>query len=315
MNHRGRHSFIQTYRHELVLLGLNVTVLAIAAFLVPDFLALKSQLFLSRQLWEMALLAIPMTMIILTGGIDLSVGSTMGLCAASFGLTLRSTGSIGFACAASCITGVLCGSVNGLFITRWKLHPLIVTLATYAAFRGMAEGLTQGQSISGFPQGFSWPGRGQAGGLPPAGWAFVVFSIGSVLFLSRTVAGRNIYAVGLNRRAAVYAGVPVASIEFLLYAFSGLMAGLATIVYVSRFNTAKADAGSSMELDVITAVVVGGTSIFGGRGTIPGTVLGLILIHETRLFVGRYWQIEELKSIIVGLLLILSVLVHRLRRS
>jgi rhamnose transport system permease protein len=196
-----------------------------------------------------------------------------------------------------------------------RVHPLIVTLATYAAFRGLAEGLSQGASYSQFGESFSQLARGMWWGVPIPAWLFAMLAIGCALFLANTPNGRFVYAIGHNEQAARFSGVAVGRIKFCLYAFSGLMAGLATIIYVSRFDTAKADAGTGFELDVITAVVVGGTSIYGGRGNIGGTVLGLLLIHETRQFVSRQWQIEELKSIVIGLLLIGSLLLYRVLRA
>lgn len=299
------------FSQEVALVILLILVMLTGVLLVPGFAELKTQMFLSRQVWEIAWLSIPMTCILLTGGIDLSVGSIMGLCATSFGLTYHQTRNLPSACLVSLLTGLFCGAVNGLFIARWRLHPLIVTLATFATFRGIAEGVSQGRSFSGFPDAFFWIGRGNILGVPPAGWGFLVLVGISLLVLHRFYVGKNLYCIGLNRLASAFSGVPVRLTEFFLYTGSGLAAGAATIIYISRFNTAKADAGMGIELDVITAVVVGGTSIFGGRGTLIGTILGVILIHETKLLVGRYWQVEEMKTILVGILLIGTVLCHR----
>ena len=297
--------------HEAVLVSLLVGLILFSGTMMPSFLQWKSQLLLSRQLWEFAILALGMTLIIISGGIDLSVGSTMGLCAVVFGLVFSATGSLAFSCLCCVVTGGSCGAVNGLLISRAHIHPLMVTLATYAAYRGMAEGISQGESYSQFGETFSGFARGAWLGLPLPGYLFIALALCFALFLSGTPAGRFIYAVGHNETAARFSGVGVDALKFWLYITSGLLAGLATIVYVSRFDTAKADAGRGFELDVITAVVVGGTSIFGGRGNIGGTILGLLLIHETRLFVSRYWRIDELRSIVIGFLLIVSVLVYR----
>lgn len=297
--------------HELVLLGLLVGLLCVAGYLMPGFLSLRSQLFLSRHLWEFAILALGMTLIIVAGGIDLSVGSAMGLCAVAFGMTFQATEQIWLAIFACGLTGLFGGLLNGALITRFKLHPLIVTLATYAAYRGIAEGISQGQSYSRFGDAFSQLARATWWLIPIPGYLFVGLAITTALVLARSTIGRQIYAIGHNSEAARFSGVAVERLRLGLYAFSGLLAGLATVIYVSRFDTAKADAGKGFELDVITAVVVGGTSIYGGRGTVMGTVIGLLLIHETRLFVGRYWRVDELKSVVVGLLLIVSVLVYQ----
>jgi rhamnose transport system permease protein len=201
--------------------------------------------------------------------------------------------------------------LKGLLISRFGIHPVIITLATYAAFRGIAEGVSQGVSYSQFGEAFGSLARSTWLGMPLPGYIFLGFAVASAVLLARTPSGRFLYAMGHNERAARFSGVPVDRLKFTLYAASGLLAGLATLIYVSRFDTAKADSGTGIELDVITAVVLGGTSIFGGRGNILGTSLGLLLIHEAKLFVGRYWRIDELRSILVGLLLIGSILVYR----
>lgn len=297
--------------HEAAIAVMLVGLLVVAGWLMPTFLKVESQLTLSRQLWELAIVTLGMTMIVITGGIDLSVGSTMGLCAVVFGICFTMTQSIALACAASLIAGLVCGSLNGVLISKFKLHPLIITLATFAAFRGVAEGISQGAAYSKFGNAFSQVARGAFAGVPYAGYLFALLAIGIGVFLARTAHGRFIYAIGHNETAARFAGVAVDRCKFWLYTFSGLLAGLSTIIYVSRFDTARADAGKGLELDAITAVVVGGTSIFGGRGNIIGSVLGLLLIHETRLFVSRYWRIDELRSIVIGILLIVSVLLYR----
>lgn len=304
---------VPTFRwwHEAMLVVLLIALLATAGVLMPNFLNVKSQLFLSRHLWETAILALGMTLIIITGGIDLSVGSAMGLCAVAFGITHRFTGSLGLSCIACLFTGSMGGTFNGLLVSKLKVHPLIVTLATYAAFRGIAEGVSQGTSYSQFGDRFAQLARGSWVGVPLPGYLFAVMAAGFAVFLAKTPTGRFLYAMGHNETAARFSGIRVDRIKCFLYATSGLLAGLATLISISRFDTAKADAGTGIELDVITAVVIGGTSIFGGRGTIAGTVLGLFLIHETKQFVGRYWHIDELRSILVGVLLIVSILASR----
>jgi rhamnose transport system permease protein len=297
--------------HEVVLALLLLGLLAVAGTLMPSFLQVKSQLLLSRHLWEFAILALGMTLVIISGGIDLSVGSTMGLCAVVFGMVFSATGSLVGSSVACIATGCGCGAFNGLLISRTGTHPLMVTLATFAAYRGMAEGISQGESYSQFGESFAWLARGTWFGVPIPGYVFAVLALGFTVFLTKTPWGRFIYVVGHNERAARFSGVAVRPLKWWLYTTSGLLAGLSSVVYVSRFDTAKADAGHGFELDVITAVVVGGTSIVGGRGSILGTTLGLILIHETRLFVSRYWRADELRSIVIGFLLIVSVLLYR----
>ena len=298
--------------HEAVLFALLIGLIAFGEVLMPGFASARTQLFLSRHLWEFALLTLGMTFIILTGGIDLSIGSTMGLCAVVFGMTRQATDQIQLAVLACLFTGLIAGAVNGVLISRFHLHSLIVTLATYAAFRGIAEGISQGDAYSQFGKAFSHIARGTLLGLPWPGFVFLILAISCSLWLGLTPTGRYLYAIGYNERASRFSGIPVDRIRLRLYLFSGVLAGLATVIYISRFDTAKADAGKGFELDVITAVVVGGTSIYGGRGNLLGTILGLLLIHEVRLFVGNYWKIEELKTIVVGILLIASIMFSRM---
>jgi rhamnose transport system permease protein len=252
-----------------------------------------------------------MTLIIISGGIDLSVGSLMGLCAVAFGISYEAGQSAVLASVTCLLVGLAGGALNGLLIARFQLHPLIVTLATYAAFRGIAEGVSQGAAYSGFGDGFARLARGSWHQVPLPAFLFALLAVLLAVLLAWSATGRFLYAIGSNEQAARFSGILVDRIKLQLYALSGLLAGLATVIYVSRFNTAKADTGKGFELDVITAVVVGGTSIFGGRGNIVGTVLGLLLIHQTRLIVSRYWGTEELKPIVVGTLLIVSVLAYR----
>lgn len=299
------------YGHEIFLALLLLGLLLIASWLLPGFLDLKAQLFRSKHLWVTGILAIGMTLIIITSGIDLSIGSTMGMCAVAFGICFQQTESIAFSCLVCLIVGGLGGALNGWLIARLRVHPLIITLATYAGYRGIAEGLSQGQSYSQFGAAFGQLSRGAWLGIPFPAWIFFVLFLTATIALWKTPQGRFLYAMGHNETAAKFSGIDVERLKFGLYTLSGLLAGVATLIYVSRFDTAKADAGMAIELEVIAAVVIGGTSIFGGRGTLFGTSLGLLLIHETNLFVGRYWQVDELKSILVGALLIGSLLVQR----
>lgn len=305
-------SRFKSYLHELILFVLLLALFGIAGGLMPNFLSTRSQLILSKHLWEIAILAIAMTPIIITGGIDLSVGSAMGLCAVTFGISFEFTESVLLSSVVCLLVGTLGGAINGWLITWLRVHPLIITLATYAGFRGIAEGVSQGASYSQFGDGFGQLALGSLWQIPFPAFVFMLLAITMAVALARTPTGRFVYAIGHNEKAARFSGVQTDRIKFWLYTLSGTLAGLATLVYVSRFDSAKADTGTGIELEVITAVVIGGTSIFGGRGNILGTALGLLLIHETKLFVSRYFRIEELKSILVGMLLIGALLAQRL---
>lgn len=298
--------------HELILAILVVALMLWAARVEPDFVSIRAQTALSSHVWELALLAIPMLLIIISGGIDLSVGSTVALSAVAFGLTHKAGQPPVVAAAASIMTGLACGAANGWFVSRLRVHPLIVTLATLAAFRGIAEGISLAKPVSGFHDGFLQVARGSIGGIPYPGIGFLVLAALAWVVLTRTATGRTIFTLGHNETAARFTGLPVERLKLGLYAFSGAVAGIASVVLVSRHNTAKADLASGIELDVITAVVLGGASINGGRGTIIGMALGVLLIHETREFVSWHWRRDELNLIVTGCLLIGSVLLYRL---
>ncbi len=297
--------------HETVLAVLIASLMVSAAVLDPSFTTWATQVGLASDVWELALLALPMTLIIITAGVDLSVGSTMALAAVVLGMTFEAGADPWVAAGCGIMAGTVCGAGNGLVVAKLKVHPLIVTLATLAAFRGIAEGISLGRPISGFPDSFTVLGTGTVGGLPIPGLIFALLALVVAVLLARTPSGLALYAIGHNPVAARYSGLPVTRITVGLYALSGAVAGLAAAIYVARRNTAKADIGSGLELDVITAVVLGGTSIFGGSGRILGTLLGVLAIHETRKFVSWYWEREELNAIVVGVLLIAAVLLNR----
>ena len=299
---------LASVRQEAVLLLLLVGLLLTAGRLSPAFLAAPAQVELSTHVWELALLALPMTLIILTAGIDLSVGSTMALSAVVFGLCFAHGLPIWLGATLALFSGAAAGLLNGVFIAYVRVHPLIVTLATLAAYRGIAEGISLGKPFSGFPAGFARLGQGTLLGLPIPGILFLVALLVMALLLARTPLGLRLSAIGYNETAARYSGLAVTRIKLWLYTTSGLTAAVAALLFVARRNTAKADIGTGMELDVITAVVLGGTSIFGGRGRLLGTVLGVLLIHETREFVSWQYARDELNLIVIGALLLLSVL-------
>lgn len=299
-------------RQERVLILVLGAGLFVASRLSPNFLSARAQVELSTHIWELALLALPMTLIIITAGIDLSVGSMMALTAVVFGLAFHAGLPTVVAAILALSTGAAAGALNGLFVASVRVHPLIVTLATLAAYRGVAEGISLGKPFSGFPAAFTFLGQGTLLGLPVPGLIFLIALGITALLLTYTPLGLTLAAIGYNATAARYSGLAVDRIRIGLYTASGLTAALAGLLFVARRSTAKADIGTGMELDVITAVVLGGTSIFGGRGSLLGTVLGVLLIHETREFVTWQWSHDELNQIVIGALLLLSVLADSL---
>ena len=298
------------YWHEVVLAVLLVGLMVVAGIMDPRFVQPRRQLLLSTHVWELALLALPMTFIIVTGGIVLSVGAIIALSGVVLGLAYEAGINIWLCCALALATGTTAGALNGVFVSLVRVHPLIVTLATLSAYRGVAEGISAGRPLSGFPDNFAWLGRGDIGGVPVAAILFAVAAVIAGVVMWKTPFGRSLYAMGYNETATRFSGIKTRKIKFVLYTLSGFTASVAAVLLVGRRNTAKADIGAQMELDVITAVVLGGTSIFGGRGRIVGTVLGVLLIHETKEFVSWHFHNDPLIPLVVGVLLIVAVLLN-----
>jgi rhamnose transport system permease protein len=263
---------------------------------------------------ELGLLAVALTPVMIAGGIDLSVGSMMGLAAVCFGAAYR-TWHLPLPIAALCalLAGCAGGGLNALLIARLELPALIVTLGTFSLFRGIAEGVTEGAvNYTGFPSRFLFLGQGYLGGVIPAQLpVFVAIAAAYFVLLHRSVIGRALYAIGFTARGARYAAIPVARRVGLVYVLSGLAASVAAIIYVSHLGQARSDAGTGYELDAITAVVLGGTSVFGGRGTLRGTLLGLcaLAVLQTGLHLAA-WP-SELTGILTGVLLLATIAADR----
>jgi rhamnose transport system substrate-binding protein len=302
--------------HELMLFGLLLVEIVVFARISHNFFSVTNAMEVLRLSTELGLLAIALTPVIVSGGIDLSVGSMLGLAAVLFGMLTRDAG-LGEVPAAvlAVAAGALGGALNALFITRLALPPLIVTLGTYSLFRGLAEGLTSGvRSFTDFAPSFLLLGQGYLGGWVPA-QAPVLVAVAAAYYwlLHRSTIGRSLVAIGFSPEGARHAGIPVAARLFLVYSLCGAVAGLAAVVYVAHLGQAKADAGTSYELMAITAVVLGGTSIFGGRGTIGGTLLGLFAVAVLGNGLRLADQPAELAGILVGVLLLSAIALSRIR--
>src|SRR5437763_13006186 len=280
-----------------------------------NFLTAANAFEITRLSVEVGLLALALTPIIITAGIDLSVGSMMGLAAVMLGSLWRDAHlPIVAAAAIALLVGVAGGGLNALMIARLRFPPLIVTLGTFSLFRGIAEGVTRGiENYSGFSPRFLFLGQGYVGGLVPTQLFVLVAAIAlSAWWLHRTTYGRSLYAIGFSSEGARYAGINVARRLAFVYLLSGLVSSLAAIIYVAHLGQAKSDAGTGYELMAITAVVLGGTSIFGGRGTVLGTVLGLFAIVILQNGLRLSAQPAELAGILTGALLLGTILLERL---
>jgi len=304
--------------HEWALLVVLLFELAIFSIAGDNFLTTSNAFEITRLSVEIGLLALALTPVIITGGIDLSVGSMMGLAAVVMGALWRDAHvPMILAMGAALLLGVIGGTLNALLIARLGLPPLIVTLGTFSLFRGIAEGLTRGiENYSGFSDRYLYLGQGYIGGLVPTQLLVLVAAIlGFGWWLHRTAFGRSLYAIGYSAAGARYAGISVTRKLFVVYLLSGLAASLSAVIYVAHLGQAKSDAGTGFELMAIAAVVLGGASIFGGRGTILGTVLGLFAIVVLQNGLRLSGQPAELAGILTGVLLLVTIVLNRFSLS
>jgi ribose transport system permease protein len=281
-----------------------------------NFLSIGNFSLILTQITTIGLIAIGMLMVILFGGIDLSVGSVLAVVATIVGMLVNSGLNPALAALIGIIVGALCGAFNGFFITRFNIPDIITTLATMFIFRGVAVAISGGSWVTNFPKSFNYFGQGSIIGIPvPV--AFLILA--AVLFwylLSQTPFGRRIYAIGGNPEAAKLAGMSTKKTKFLVYVFSGIITSIAAITFAAKVGSVQAStAGNGIEFTVIAAVLVGGASIFGGVGTLAGTMIGVLLmgIIKNGLVLSQasaYWI-----DAATGFILILAIVINTIQRS
>ncbi|HEX3429210.1 MAG TPA: ABC transporter permease [Candidatus Limnocylindrales bacterium] len=298
-------------RWESLLVVALVALIVLGNALSPFFLTAGNFSNLIAALMEVAIMALPMTLIIIAGEIDLSVESMAGLACALLGFLWAAGVPLAIGIPIVLLVGALGGLLNGLLVARGGLPSLVVTLGTLALFRGLALIVLGPRGISDFPAAFTEIGFGHVPGtLIP--WPFVIFlGIAAVLgvVLHRTWLGRQVYAIGKNAGAARFSGVRVARVRIALFVLSGLISALAGIILTSRLSSARADAAQGMTLTVVTVVLLGGVNIFGGSGTIPGVVLAVLAVAVMQNALRLANVTVEVQSIALGLLLIISVVI------
>lgn len=306
-----RRSFLYSFlRWEWMLVALILVDVFINTQLSPFFLDARNLSRTSSDFMEIGLMMLPMVFIIITGNIDLSVASNMGMSASFMGLLHNMGVNIWVAALAGLLLGTFGGMLNGYLVSKVKLPALVVTLGTYAFYRGIAYGFLGDQAARGYPEAFTYFGQGKVfDSLVPFSVAlFIVLAIAFGLVLHRTTFGRYLYSIGNNENATAYSGVPVARVKFILYTLSGFMAALAGLILAARFGSTRPDIGTGLELSVITAAVLGGVDINGGKGTMLGAVLSLLLIGLMRFGMGLLNIQGQVQGVAIGLLLILSIL-------
>jgi len=293
------------------LLGLCVAISLLSEY----FLTFDNLLNVFRQSAVNALLALGQLLVIITAGIDLSVGSILGLCCVLAALMLKAGAPPWLAVAGALAAGAALGTINGLLFTKLRLpHPFIPTLGMMNVARGLALVITGGFPVSELPGGFRYWGAGALAGIPAPVIVVVGFCVLFHLFLTRTTLGRDIYAIGGNRQAALLSGVPVDRRLTMVYAISGAMSAAGAIVLAGRMNSGFPLAGAGAELDSIAAVIIGGASFFGGVGTVLGTLVGALIMGVLRnglnlMNVSAYWQ-----TVVIGAVIVAAVWVDVVRQ-
>lgn len=296
---------------SLVPLAVLVILLAIFTdtFLTPDNIV-----GVLRQAAVYAIMAVGMTFVIITGGIDLTQGSLLAFCCVTAGYTINATNNIFLGIVVAVISGALVGLLNGIVIAYVKIPPFIMTLGGLYAYRGITLMVTKSTQISVPNEAFRVIGTGYFLGIPIPVYIFIAVGIVAHIFLSRTSTGRYIYAVGSNVDTARLSGVRVERIYMIVYMLSGMCIGIAAVVYLARLGAAQPTAGQSYEMEAVAATVIGGTSVAGGEGGIIGSLIGAVIIAIIRnglvlIGVGSYWT-----QIVVGLIIIGAVSLDVTRR-
>jgi rhamnose transport system permease protein len=294
---------------------LFIVELAIIGMLVPGYLSAYGLLDASRQFAESGLIALGMTLIIITGGIDLSVGALLALVSVTIGFGFQAGLPLGAALLAGIGVGAAGGFFNGVMVTSLRLHPLVVTLATFALYRGIAFAISDGDAVSNFPQWFGVFGQQSIAGLVPVQLiCFALLAAAFAVLLARTAFGRRLYAIGNSERAAHFSGVNTAAVKVAVYTLTGILVALASVIYTSRISSARANAGYGLELTVIAMVVLGGTKITGGAGTVFGTVMGVLILSYLQDGLSYAGVRSDWGLIVTGAFLIVAVLVNEIFR-
>jgi ribose transport system permease protein len=292
-----------------------IVLCAILAVASPNFLTAFNLTVVIREASFVGLVALGQTLVLLLGGIDLSVGAAAGLSSIVGCLMLKGLGFPPWlVIPATAVFGMAIGSISGFFVAVCKLNPFIVTLAMWEIFAGMTLVITKGYPIRPLGPAFTMYGQGAIFGIPGPVLLFLLCAIVLVWVLSKTRFGRNLYAIGGNRDAAVLVGIPVVRVELLVYALAGMFAALAGIMYASRMDAGQPSVGEGWLMKGITAAILGGTSLKGGQGTVLGTVFGTLLTAVlanglSLMNVSAYWA-----RVVVGAIVLIAILGDLLRR-
>lgn len=298
------------FNREMAIIALLLAVVVAASVMVPKFATPVTLGYLLFDVTPILLIALAMAPVMITGDIDLSVGSMVGLSSVTLGLGTQMGLSVPVAGLLALLVGALGGLVNGLLVTRIGLPALAVTIGTLALYRGIAVGLLGTTAITQFDRWWTTLVKSKIGGsgIPTVMIVFVLLLAAFAIMLHFTPFGRGVFSIGLSKDAAVFSGVDAERTRLVLFVLSGLMAALAGIYYALYYNSARGDNATGMELQVIAAVVLGGVSVFGGRGALHGVVAGVLLIGVLSKALQLVNVTSDVVSIITGVLLVLSVI-------
>jgi rhamnose transport system permease protein len=296
---------------EALLVVLLLIGVVIGSVLSPYFLSsFNLEYALPSNIMEIAIMALPMTLIIIAGEIDLSVASVLGLSSVVLGLLWQSGRPMWLAIGAALLVGLVAGCLNGLLVTKLALPSLVVTIGALALYRGLAYVVLGDQAVSNFPTSFTNLGFGTIPGteLPWSGLIFAILVVVFVVVLHFSRWGRQLYAMGNSKEAARFSGINVSRVKLMLFILSGVIAALAGVIFTARFSSARPDNAVGFELYVVTIVLLGGVNIFGGRGSLLGVVLAIFIVGVLQNALGLVNISGDIQSLAIGLLLILSVL-------
>ena len=298
-------------RWEAFLLAILILIFAVGSQVSQYFLTGSNISIALASVMPAAIIALPMTLIIITGEIDISVGSIVGLCATTIAICIEQGYTVPAAMIAGLAIGAAAGSVNGLFVVHGGLPSLVVTIGTLALYRGIAQIILKERGVSSFPDWYQAIGFDNVP-RTPIPWSVVIFAIFLLVFgvfLHCTHWGRALYAIGNNRTATRYSGVNVDGMLFGVFVVSGAMSALAAVVLTAYLASARSDTGAGLELPVITAVVLGGVNIFGGSGTIGGVLVALLVLAFVQNALGLAGVTPEEQQIVTGAVLVGTLIV------
>ena len=309
-------NFFSKLSRTQVLALIFIVQMTLQSIFIPYYFSLYGFFDASRAFVEIGIISLGMTLVIISGGIDLSVGALLALVSVTIGFSYEAGCPMWLSIIIGLFAGTLGGAFNGIVIAFFRVHPLVVTLGTFALFRGIAFAISKGGAVSKFPEWFGTIGQSYVWGYVPAQlFLFVILSLIFWIILSKTSLGRYIYAIGNNLKTTIFSGVSVGRVQIYIYTLTGFLVGVAGIIHTSRIFTARGNAGFNLELACIAAVVLGGARITGGSGTIIGTILGVLILNYLKDGFLFYGLRNDWGLIVIGGVLITGVFLNEFFRK